>query len=60
MLKYSHPVLAVFVHYRPSMILLPAILVLIALLAVITRWWEDRDHSDRDDSDRQNVMASPR
>jgi hypothetical protein len=60
MLKYSHPVLAVFVHYWPSMILLPAILVLIALLAVITRWWEDRDHSDRDDSDRQNVMASPR
>ena len=43
MLKYSHPVLAVVVHYWPSMVLLPAILLLIATLAMITHWWDGRD-----------------
>ena len=47
MLKYSHPVLAVLVHYWPSMVLLPAILIVIAALAVITRCWEDRDEAHR-------------
>jgi hypothetical protein len=47
MLKYSHPVLAVLVHYWPSMVLLPTILILIATLAVITRWWDGRDEADR-------------
>jgi hypothetical protein len=47
MLKYSHPVLATLMHHWPSMILLPAILILIAALAMITRWSDGRDESDR-------------
>jgi hypothetical protein len=47
MFKYSHPVLAILMHYWPSMVLLPAILILIAALAMITRWWDGRDESER-------------
>ena len=47
MLKYSHPVLAVVVHYWPTMVLLPALLILIATLAFTTRWWDGRDDAAR-------------
>jgi hypothetical protein len=47
MLKYSHPVLAVLVHYWPSMVLLPSLLILIAALAMVTRWWDARDEAGR-------------
>ena len=43
MLKYSHPTLAVLLNYWPSLIFLPTILLMIAALALITRWWDQRD-----------------
>ena len=43
MLKYSHPWLALLLHYWPAAILLPTILLLITALALITRWWDRRD-----------------
>jgi hypothetical protein len=50
LLKYSHPVLAVFMHYWPSMVLLPIILLVIASLAFVTRWWDHRDEAHRHDA----------
>ena len=43
MLKYSHPWLALLLHYWPAAIMLPMILLLIVVLALITRWWDRRD-----------------
>jgi hypothetical protein len=37
--------LAFFVHYWPVAIFAPAVLLLIALLAGITRWWDQRDRA---------------
>ena len=45
MLKYSHPTLALILDYWPITIFAPAILVLIATLALITRWWDGRDQA---------------
>ena len=50
MLKYSHPVLYTFVQYWPSMILLPSILILIAGLALVTRWWDEHDEAERNEA----------
>ena len=47
MLKYSHPTLALVLDYWPITIFTPAILVLIATLALITRWWDKRDQAAR-------------
>jgi hypothetical protein len=49
MLKYSHPVLAVFLHYWPTLVFLPALLVLVTSLALLTRWWDRRDEAQRHD-----------
>jgi hypothetical protein len=48
MLKYSHPTLALILDYWPITIFAPAILVLIATLALITRWWDGRDQAARE------------
>ena len=48
MLKYSHPTLALILDYWPVTIFLPAILLLIATLALITRWWDRRDQEARE------------
>jgi hypothetical protein len=48
MLKYSHPTLALVLDYWPVTIFAPAILVLIATLALITRWWDRRDQEARE------------
>jgi hypothetical protein len=48
MLKYSHPTLAWILDYWPITIFMPAILLLIATLALITRWWDQRDQEARD------------
>jgi len=48
MLKYSHPTLALILDYWPVTIFMPAILVLIATLALITRWWDRRDQEARE------------
>ena len=47
MLRYSHPTLALVLDYWPVTIFAPAILVLIATLALITRWWDRRDQEAR-------------
>jgi hypothetical protein len=52
MLKYSHPTLAVFVEEWPSMILVPAVLLLIVALAVTTRVWDRRDQATRASTSR--------
>jgi hypothetical protein len=41
--KYNHPTLAWMLDYWPAAILLPSILILIAVLALTTRWWDKRD-----------------
>jgi signal peptidase I len=46
--KYGGPTLALFVEHWPSMILLPAVLLLLVVLAVITRWWDLQDQSARE------------
>jgi hypothetical protein len=51
MLKYSHPTLALILDYWPITIFAPTILLLIATLALITRWWDHRDQEAR-----QNVI----
>ena len=48
MLKYSHPTLALILDYWPITIFLPAILLLIAALALVTRWWDRRDQEARE------------
>jgi hypothetical protein len=41
--RYRHPVLAWILDSWPAMILLPSVLLLIAALVLITRWWDERD-----------------
>jgi hypothetical protein len=48
MLKYSHPLLALILEYWPITIFAPTILLLIATLALITRWWDRRDQEARE------------
>jgi hypothetical protein len=43
MLKYSHPELAFLLHYWPTTVFLPTILLLILTLALITRSWDRHD-----------------
>ena len=47
MLKYSHPTLAFFMNYWPTLVFLPTILVVIFTLAMITRAWDRRDEEAR-------------
>ena len=47
MLKYSHPMLAMLLHYWPTAIFLPTILVVIVTLAMVTRSWDRRDEEAR-------------
>src|SRR5215212_1347862 len=39
------PVLDVFLAQWPTLIFLPAILVLVVVLVTVTRWWDRRDES---------------
>jgi hypothetical protein len=41
--RYSHPTLAWVLDYWPVTIFLPSILLLIAVLALITRRWDEHD-----------------
>jgi hypothetical protein len=43
MLKYRHPWLAFILDYWPATVFLPSVLLLVAVLALITRWWDRRD-----------------
>ena len=46
MLKYAHPTLALVMAHWAPMILVPAVLLLLAVLAMITRWWDGRRGSN--------------
>ena len=46
MLKYSNPTLAYIVDHWTVTILLPGLLLLIAVLAWITRRWDEREAQD--------------
>ena len=48
MLKYTHPTLAWILDLWPITIFAPTILLLIATLALITRWWDRRDQETRE------------
>jgi hypothetical protein len=39
----SRPLLDVFLAYWPLLIFVPAVLVLITVLVLVTRWWDRRD-----------------
>ena len=39
----NHPTLAWVLAYWPSMVLVPTILLMIAVLALVTHWWDRRD-----------------
>ena len=43
MLKSSQPSLPFILDYWPATLFLPSVLLLIAALALITRWWDRRD-----------------
>ena len=62
MLKYSHPTLAWVLDLWPITIFAPMILLLIATLALITRWWDQRDQAAReavrDAAPAANVVVS--
>ena len=67
MLRYSHPTLAWILDYWPITIFLPAILLLIATLALVTRSWDKRDQEARErarqpapDSDVVGIWESGR
>jgi hypothetical protein len=47
MLKYSNPTLAWILEHWTITIFLPAILLMVAVLALVTRWWDGRDESAR-------------
>jgi len=43
----NHPTLAWVVDYWPAVVLMPTILLMIAVLVLVTRWWDRRDESVR-------------
>lgn len=43
MLKYNHPVLAYILAHWTITLLLPSLIVLVVTLALITRWWDQKD-----------------
>jgi hypothetical protein len=49
----NHPALAWVVDYWPAVVLVPAVLLLIVVLALVTRWWDRQDESVRT---RQRVV----
>ena len=48
MLEQSHPILAWILEYWTVTIFVPAILVLVAVLAFVTHRWDQRDESARE------------
>jgi hypothetical protein len=44
----NHPTLAWIVDYWPSVVFVPTILLVIAVLALATHWWDRRDESVRE------------
>ena len=48
-MKYKYPVLWLFVEQWPALILVPAVLSLIVVLAMLTRRWDQRDEMATDE-----------
>ncbi len=62
MLRYEHPWLAWVVSHWPLMIYLPTIVLVLAGLALLTRWWDKKDAltaRERTDRAGRNSAASP-
>jgi hypothetical protein len=45
--EYDHPVLAWVLIHWPTAIILPSLLLLLAGLALMTRWWNEKDEAAR-------------
>jgi hypothetical protein len=58
----SRPVLDLFVEQWPLLIFVPAVLVLVAVLAGVTRWWDRRDaeRSAETTARRSDAATGPR
>jgi hypothetical protein len=54
----SRPVLDVFVEQWPLLIFVPAVLVLVAVLAGVTRWWDRRDAERSADTTARRADAA--
>jgi hypothetical protein len=54
----NHPTLAWFVDYWPSVVFVPTILLVIVVLAVVTRWFDRRDESIQ--ARRRGVLRAAR
>jgi hypothetical protein len=54
----SRPVLDVFVEQWPLLIFVPAVLILIAVLAGVTRWWDRRDAERSADTTARRADAA--
>ena len=54
----SRPVLDLFVEQWPLLIFVPAVLILIAVLAGVTRWWDRRDAKRSADTTARRVDAT--
>jgi hypothetical protein len=61
LLKNNHPVLSMFIEHWPLLVLTPAVLLLIAVLALITRQWDQRDEvAARETAHRADNRVEPR
>jgi hypothetical protein len=58
-LKYSHPWLCHVLNYWPATVLLPTMLGLIAMLAVVTQFWDHDDEQAREVSQQAKGGAAP-
>jgi hypothetical protein len=54
----SRPVLDLFVEQRPMLIFVPAVLLLVAVLAGVTRWWDRRDAQRSADTTARRANAA--
>jgi hypothetical protein len=58
--RYSHPTFAWILDYWPSTIFLPTILLLLVVLALITRSWAERDAACRAEPEDAGPTEAPR
>ena len=54
----SRPVLDLFVEQWPLLIFVPAVLILVAVLAGLTRWWDRRDAQRSADTTARRADAA--
>jgi hypothetical protein len=54
----GRPVLDLFVEQWPMLIFVPAVLILVAVLAGVTRWWDRRDAQRSTDTTARGADAA--